>query len=536
VSSKRRSSISSPAISDAAVEVAGCAVVLLAVASLVFSTHIRNGGFYYDDWSNASTYRFEGFWELGDHLWRDVIPGRPVLAYLLPVPFALFGSNTALHLALAVCLAVFASACFFLFLRALGLERLHAGAIAVLSLVFPWSDAARLWPTASVNNVAIAAYFIGGLFALRALGTTGRRAVLLQVVALLAYLLSVLTYEAAAAAILLSILLYRTRAQRRRAFLHWAADAAVVLVWLSVSVVLTSRVRHVGSVADRVRDIPRFARDGLSILAESFLPSAVVSPAAKAVVLLVIAALLGWALALARDPERVGLRLWLHRAAGAAVGVMAAYVMFLGSTLYPTSSGVNNRSNTFAGFAFAALIYSLVMVASSIHLGRGRRITRAVVVIATLTVISGFVQRVDADINRYDRATALQTEALSELRRLLPALPRGSTVYLFGYPAQTAPGIPIFWGRWDLAGAVRLKWHDPSLSALPVYRTGVICEASIVYPGEFDVEDGSRYGPSVFVDLSLRRVAWIDSEQSCRRARRAFRPGPLVATRAAHRH
>jgi hypothetical protein len=509
-------------------ELATCATALLLVASLVFGTHVANGGFYYDDWSNASTYRFDGFWKLADGLWRNVIPGRPVLAYLLPVPFALFGSNTALHLGLALVLGVCASTCFFAFLRALDVEPAHAGAMAVLSLLFPWSDAVRLWSTASMNNVAIAAYFIGTVFALRALAAGGRRAVLLRAIAIVGYLLSILVYEAAAAAILLSILLYRTQRRQRRAFVYWVTDVAVVLVCLGASAVLTSRVRHVGSAADRLRDIPHFTRDGLSILATSFLPPGVDSAAAKASVLGCIAAVLAYALARAREPQRAELGVWLRRAAAAGVGIAAAYVIFLGSYLHPASVGVDNRSNTFAGFAFAGLVYSLIMVATLTLATGDARIKKAVVLVATLAVVSGFVQRVRTDIDDYDRATALQAGALSSLREALPAPPRGSTIYVFGYPAATAPGIPVFWGRWDLAGAVKLKWDDPSLSALPIYRRGVVCETSVVYPAEFGVENGSSYLRSIFVDLSLGTVESVRSAQKCQRLQRKFRPGPLI--------
>jgi hypothetical protein len=58
---------------------------------------------------------------------------------------------------MAIALGVATSVCFYAFLRALSIEPIHAAAIALLSLLFPWSEAARLWPTASINNLAVCA-------------------------------------------------------------------------------------------------------------------------------------------------------------------------------------------------------------------------------------------------------------------------------------------------------------------------------------------------------------------------------------------
>jgi hypothetical protein len=435
-------------------------------------------------------------------------------------------------LALAAFLGVLASSSFFLFLRAVHVEPIHAAAIAVLSLLFPWSDAVRLWPTASLNNVAICAYFIGTVVALRALTARRRDAFLLHGIAATLYLLSVLTYEAAGAAILLSILLYRTVVSLRRAATHWAADVAVVLVPLAVSATATARVRDVGSPLERVSDVPHFARHTLSIFASSFLPPSVSSPVAKAVVLVAAIVLVAWALAYARDAGRIGLRRWLRRGGTAVVGIFAAYAMFLGSGLFPLYEGVDNRVNILAGFAFAALVYSLLAIAGLLVSELVPAGGPALVAVSTLLVAAMFVTRLRTDIDHFHSAATLQNEALVRLETLLPTPGRGSTIYTFGFPAETAPGVPIFWRPWDLGGALRLRWNDPSLSARPVYRTGVVCGELSVYAREFGAGYASPYGRSLFVDLAGGKVERIDSEAECRRSRHVFRPGALVSSEA----
>jgi hypothetical protein len=149
----------------------------------------------------------------------------------------------------------------------------------------------------------------------------------------------------------------------------------------------------------------------------------------------------------------------------------------------------------------------------------------ALIALSTLVISATFVARLRADIAHYRSATTLQNDALATLERLLPMPSRGSTIYTFGFAAETAPGIPIFRSTWDLTGAIRLQWSDPSLSALPVYRTGVVCGTSTLHTRQFGTGHASRYRRSLFVDLGRRIVERIDSETECRRATRAFRPG-----------
>jgi hypothetical protein len=116
IPSRRAGSLGWPARSPSssarpisALELATLTIVLVGLAAFVFGAHVRHGSFYYADWSHASDYRFEGFGGLAVEYWRDVIPGRPALAFLIPIPHALFGLDPGLHLALAAGLGVLAS-------------------------------------------------------------------------------------------------------------------------------------------------------------------------------------------------------------------------------------------------------------------------------------------------------------------------------------------------------------------------------------------------------------------------------------------
>ena len=491
---------------------------LVGLASLVAAPHLQHGGFYSDDWLNASFYWSHGYREMAVHFWRDLIPWRPVLAFLLPLPHALFGLDATYHLLAAFVLGALASLSFFVFLRAFGVEFHHALALSLLSLVFPWSGALRLWATASMNNVALIAYFLGSVTALRALslhrGDRHRRATL-HVIAAGFYLVSVLTYEVAAAAIVFSGLLYRTQLPWRTLRRRWLVDAALVLVPVAALAVPTSHARRLASLRERAADVPEFVSQGASVFASSFLPRDISSPLVKLLVLAAVGVIVAAALWTARRPDEGEVRKWLVRAAGGIFAVGLGYLMFLGYGLYPLSEGIDDRVNAFSAFGFVVAIYS-VLALLGVLVARGSGPWAAGILAAgTLLVGLGFVQRTRDEIGRYDAATAQQNDELARLRALLPRPPHGSTIFTFGYPTVSAPGVPIFSHPWDLSAAVRLRWNDPSLRAIPVEGRSVSCGRSEVSVRVSDNAYTARYDHAEFVDLSTMRARHIASRREC---------------------
>jgi len=514
---------------------------LVVLGFAVLAEHVRHGGFYVDDWSIAAAYHFDGWERTSVDEWRHVIPGRPILALLHPLPYALFGLNPSYQLSTAAVLAMLASLSFFAFLRACGFELRHALAMALLSLVFPWNDATRLWPTGAMNNVAVIAYFVGSVAALRALAlwdADRRRAVALHAGAAVLYVASTLTYQVAGAAMLLSGLLYRARVPWRALRARWLGDVALTVVVLAVSLYFTSRVRDTASLSDRAADLPHFIGQSLTIFASVLVPPRVSSPwaasweitspsAGKLVVLAAAFAVVFVAAVRCKRRAEPELRTWLYRAAGGACGVAAAYVMFLGSGLVPLFyPGVDDRTNTLAAFGFVVASYSLVVLAALL-IGSGRRaVTAVVVTTATFVIGVGFIQRVREDVRRYDAATVEQRHFLKRLKIALPRPPHGLTIFTFGSRAEVAPGVPIFQYTWDLEAAISLRWNDRSLKGVPIYGQGVSCSGSGVRPLAFGGEPVAAYGRAVFVDVPTQRTQLIGSRRACAWARTSFEPGP----------
>jgi hypothetical protein len=514
-------------------EVLGMGLVLVAVAALTYGPHVAGGGFYLDDWSIARDYRFADsprYWTTVGIL-EDVLGGRPLGALALPLPHALFGMQQELHLAFAVGIGIATSLCLFLLLRTLTLAPLHAGAIAVLSLLFPWSDTLRLWPGVSVFGFSVCFLLIGLVLALNGLKRRGRAAIALHAGAAGLYVLSVLTYEATGAVALLAGLLYLGRAPVRAVARRWLADAAVVLAALGYSLATTVQERQVGSIGERIEDVGRFVHESLLLLVSALIPLEAPGRALTGLVLLTVATIVAFALARCRRPDQPDLRRWLWLIAIGLGAIGATYSMFLGSNLHPKDPGIHMRINIVAGLGFSIFAYATVAAASSlVFRSRGSAAVAALAV--TLVIAGGYWAQVRDDAAQWQRASELQEEVLRAVDRELPPLPRESALLTFGFPAQAGPEVPIFDKSWDLEGAVDIQTGDPTLRAFPVYEGIVVrCGREGLVISGAGSYGSSRfgYGSIFFLDVGGGEASRISSRGACREALRTFRPGPLRA-------
>jgi hypothetical protein len=504
--------------------------VLTGIGILVYGAYVLHGGFYSDDWSNAADYQLGGpsrYWAAVDQSHR-VLGGRPVLALLLPIPHALFGVHPSLHLGLALGLGIVTSLCFYALMRALRLAPLHAGAIAILTLLFPWSDSIRLWSTASVNSLSVSWFLLGLFVALRGLrtATTTVRAVVMHGSAVALYLLSVLTYEVTACAALLAGLLYVGRAPLSSALRRWLVDVVVVLGALVYSLTTTVATRHVGSIDERVHDVRVFGRESALVLASALVPVGSTGRPLKLLAVLVLGSL--GAIAFRRSNGSSTLRQWALVIGVGFVALGAADFMLLGSRLHPLDPGTGNRVNVFAGLAYCLLAYGLI--AAVAQLVPGRR-GSALAIVAAAVIGVGYAVRIHGDAGRWQQASVLQHRVLASVDRDLHQLPPGTTLLTFGYPADVSPGVPIFDRSWDLNGAVRLLASDSALHAYPIYeQVTVRCARrglTVAGPGSYGTLAIS-YRSTLFINVPTDGHLWVRNLESCNQALRSFRPGPTL--------
>ena len=506
--------------------VASAGLGLVAVA--VFGAHIARGGFYADDWGNAAEYHFiqspEYFHSVAAR--ANSLGSRPLLAVLLPIPHALFGAHPAPQIALGIALGVLTCAILYGLLRTIGVASIHAGAIAVLTLLFPWADSVRLWATASLNTVAICFGLLGLWLSLGALTRHGRAAQRLHGAGIVLFMLSILTYEVMAAALMLTGLLYVMRVGlRARALRWWAADAAAVGAAL-VYTALTSN-KHAGSIDNSLHNVPVFAREALAILSLSFVPPGVTSTPPRVLVLLSLGAAVVWFwLRGGAEPDS---RRWLAFVGVAGGALVCGYAIVVGSYLTPLDAGIQNRGNIFAALGFVALAYGFVAVLAKV-VARGRRIPAAIMGLALTTLVaSGYVVRLIQDEDAYAKSASLQEELLDESSRVMALAPPGMSVVTFGFPAAVAGGPQIFDAVWDLDAAMRLRTGGRVAHAYPFYdgaRLRCYRRSLTILLPVADRPVTIPYSSAYFFDVPTRRTSRVKDRPSCQEERLRFRPGP----------
>lgn len=512
------------------VELPVAALLLLAVGIAVWGSHVREGGFYWaDDWFHAQAF-LHGEGGLRGLFNSRTADFRPMLGVLLSLPYRAFGLRTELHLALGLGLSVAASAAFYALLRTLSVGVADAGALATLSVLFPWSDATRLWAAASLNNVAVIFYFVGLALALRGLTATGRRRRVLVGASLTLYVLGVLTYEVVGAAAALSVLVYGVHAGWRAALRRWPLDLALVVpalafVWAGqpgyhrYQPTLSTVLDRAGQIAAQAAQLGLqavFPVGRVAWLAGSTATGALLG---AAVVLVAGAGLAGGL----KRRSRQGM---VMIAAGASA-IAVAYAPFAPALdkYVPGAQGLLNRVNLLAGFGFALLVYGLVvMVATGLSTvaRRGPLTAGALTGLLTALIGVGYVAQAARDKRDWALAWQLQRQQLELTAALLPRPPAGAVIYTFGAPNYVAPGVPVFALAGDLRNAVKVTFRDPELTGYPMrgspHHTRWVCEKNFMYPLDwfFGPPEGAPYGRGVFVSVPERRAVVIRDEGQCR--------------------
>jgi hypothetical protein len=133
------------------------------------------------------------------------------------------------------------------------------------------------------------------------------------------------------------------------------------------------------------------------------------------------------------------------------------------------------------------------------------------------------------DAGAWDRAAAMQRQVIGAVRLALPRPPSGSVVYAFGFPIESAPGVPVFVAPYDLGSAVALAWNDPSLSAYPVVPgSAFVCGARSISMRNWNTPihgtaQQAPYGRAFVIDVSRARAVRIADRAACLSATQAVR-------------
>jgi hypothetical protein len=502
-------------------EILACAVGFGLLALLICATHVRRGGFYYDDWSLVALGRFPGAGGLLHSLWLDY-GQRPGQVLYYAALDETFGAAAGPRLALAGAMVVLQATCLYALLRRLALRARDAAVIAALALTFPFSDSVWLWGVLSLTSLAISAALLGVILALRALQSTGRRAAVAHAASLALYVASILSYEAFAVAGCLAGLLYAHVVGLRRARLRWALDVLVIGVTLAFArLALPTDVAtpsHTQSLAGMIHHAGLIVARGARLIGAAALPVTGVSPwiGAGAIASVLVAGAVVWLRLPRGDVARGELGRWLALAGAGTVTALAAWAVYVPASDHylPGLAGTVNRMNAGAAIGIAVLLYSCVVLSTRVLVRLTRLPASAaglLVGAAALALGAGYVARSLADARSWDAAAADQRRELADMHRALPSLQPASTVYVFGAPAAVGPGIPVLATTLDLTSAMRVSYSDPRLVGVPIGASATIACGP---RGPLVAGVGASYGDAYVLDVAkLKAVRLLDRGQ-----------------------
>jgi hypothetical protein len=510
---------------------------LAVVGVVAYAPHIRNGGFYLDDWSNAAGTLYppggHGFSHAISYF-SELTLYRPVLVLYVPLTYLILGTHMAYQLAWSAFLGIFVAAMLYGVLRSLAVPRSHSWIIAVLTIVYPWYDSTRLWETADQATVSIS-FALAGLWV--AISGLNRRSLARHACAAVLYLLSILSYEVTLPVIAafggIYVLCIGWRAARNR----WAIDVVVVVIG-ALWVGLQTNHESYGLSAD-LTHLREIVTSGGTILGRSLLPlGSQRTTLAICALALVVAVGLGVQLSSrARPLSAIGWSLasWLRLAGAGLLVAVLGWVIFIPADPYYTPSvyGVTNRVNAVAGIGLVMVVYAalgiLGALASSLrpraHMLAGLTLVLGVVLGA------GYAKVLERHSTIWNAAYSAEAAGIGEMRMQLPVLAPGSTVFVTDYPAYQTLGVPIFSASWDVNGMIKLQYKDATLQAYPLLPgLSISCRADgLGLSGAGTGPSGATaaYGKAWLLDVHTGRHIRPDSQRNCAAAVPHYPAGPL---------
>jgi hypothetical protein len=529
-------------------ELATAAFLFTLSAAVLFFPHIQQGGLYSDDWESVSLAHFDthGLLHLLLPGWTN--PGnRPLHNIDYSLVLALLGYHQHAYPAYTALLTAAVSLALYATLRTLSMERLHAAMIAGLVLVYPYADSTHLWFSATDSDETIVLYLLGVIMAIRGLHTYGRSAIVCHATAVALFACSIMLYESTASVIMLTGLLYWWLAGRRAALPRWSIDVGSTLLLLSLfaSNSTIPRTHGISALAQHTRIIYNQA---LTLMARSVLPLNVDrSLVLIAIALVLVSGFIAWWYIPAASPTRAWLRRWLLIAVGGLLFTVASMAMFIPSAVYyvPLQEGVGNRVNAVPALGIAAATYSVYMILGAL-VAYALKMTRptipraarfnilypgvAFALILAILTASRWAHLTRTDISAWDLASRYQLQMLDRIHILAPRPAHHDILLVFGSPAYTEPGVPVFAASWDLNGAIQRSYNDFTLAADPIIQGSSVTCTAVGIASSVGQGPSSTfpYGYVILLDPTTHSVSRPTRMRQCHKVLHHFTPGPLT--------
>ncbi len=501
------------------------ALLLIAVASsIMYLPAVGEAGFYYDDWLLQAAFGDAGSRSPGDVYGACQDPaGRPGGCLYHGTVYLLLGSNIAAYHVMSIVFLIGSTLLLYLLLVRCRVPRAAALIACLLYVVYPGSDATRLWPTSIGAQYILAGYLGGVLLAIAALRRTGRRSLLLHGASVALFLLVLLTYEVVLPLIAISGVLYWIAVRSRPALVRGGADLALAVAFLAYRLVLNPapeasgfvQERTMSELVDRVGDLITGAWRAFHYL---YVPNAVPDLLAWGFVLasgVVVAVALR-----VRPGSRMLIARWALLAGLAvlfALAAMSSYTTANDLTI-PSIEGVINRFNVASAPSYAILAAALTaLLWESLRAlaGHGRALAALLAIPLALVGYSMAVVSFDHQ-DSYAQSWREQRAAIRGLVAVDGQVPDDATVITFGHPLWEKGFVPVFSASWDLRGAIDERTSIDPPQALP-YLDGLTCgPAGLLFGGE-PWAPYSGGSPVVFVNTRSRQARPIEDLVTCDR-------------------
>jgi hypothetical protein len=503
----------------------GALAILVNAPAIV--PEILHGGFNADDWYIQAAAHFGngafGPHPVGGHpslfgafsALHPQFEDRPAaLLYYAPLNW-IFGVHMKAYVAFSAAQAVLLAPLVFALLRSLSLPLLHAGAIGLLTSLFPYADATRFWSSGTEALLSVLLFLAGLSIALSGLGTqrvasTRRRGIVLRGVSLGLYALSVLTNQITIGLIVGSGLLYLCVTDWRPALRRWVVDAGICVALVAYFAQFSGKAK----VTPDLSRLEFIYGHGLYVVSASLDPFKGLESRRGVVIMLAVVAVAGVAcLRLPKgDQLRGTLVRWLGVAAAAAVWIVFAWAPLLPALGYDPRSGQGpSRINIAAAIGTVALTYAVVMLAAYL-VGRPRI---ALALGLALAAIIGFEygKTTVADGQAWIGAFREQEKVLASISLHARYPPPDSTIYISGSPLQYE-GIDVFAAPFEIEGAIKLQLHNPGVRGMLAPDPGTIpCNKS-------EVSGGIPYGKAYLLNVGTGQIMRLTTPATCALAKK----------------
>lgn len=466
------------------------AAALAAGGFVAWAPYALRTTFALDDYAFVSLREFQ----LTEHL-QSYRPGQ---AFTTNAMTAVFGTHPHLYYLATELLAGMMLAVLFLTLRRLGVMRTPAAIGCLLLFVEPRADSLHLWWTASSITIAII-LALGSVAAGVTWVANRPRSLSWLVCSELLLITSVVTYESVAVLILLGPATIFLSPSWRRSLIKFSIDLALAGVG-EIYMFLNANPAQLAQATPRSQYFEHFRQlmaDGYHVFL-SGLPGAL---GASGVVGAVVGASTGGGLAVVLIHRRLNAR--GKRADGgwhvpAKAGLCVCCLLgagfiswspFVAANAYysPATLGIGNRTNA-ASVIFFTVAFGMVggTLIRSLLTARTLIAGTALTIVGTASVgglTGGNANRTVADARDFVEAAQLRQQMLATIQRVVPAPPHGAVLLFGAYARYRGPEfVPIIAESWDSNGAVRLLYHDASLTGQPVESADRCTAVGILLP------------------------------------------------------